>query len=984
MRRNAIRSKTMMADPDFAAHVRAGMSRQNNIKVISRFRPLIDFEMTDEDQSPTDNHALVNFLSENTIAAGPGFETFTLDHVFDPDSKQSEVYEIVGKPVIEDVLNGYNGTIFAYGQTGSGKTHTMMGKNIFEEEYKGIIPRAAQQIFEAVQSDYGEIEYTLKCSMLEIYKETLRDLLVAESVKLKIKECPRRGIHVQGLTEVCVTNENDMIEVLTIGQQMRTVATTKLNKASSRSHLLFTLEVIQKLPNDSEKKGKLNLVDLAGSEKVSHSGVTGNNLEETKKINLSLSALGNVIHALISYSDHIPYRDSKLTRLLQESLGGNYKTTLIVACSPSARAIEETLNTLKFAVRAKKIKNKATINIKNSPESYIKMIEKLKAELAEARREINLLRSERDFAGESRSVASLSPILKDPPLPGLLHSNTITLAELASPKNYIDSSRVSTYEDSQLDLKRSPFSTFEPDYLTTSFQLKPFDSSFPSSPDPEAIKFNNEAFEKKIRKYKKKTKFLKRENTDLREKVAELEAKVTSTKTKQLQNEQKAHEFYEKYNKVVLGNNKENNTLKLIQEENEKLVLQVSKFTKALDSLNIKYKDVNEKLINSHQITEVEFDDLTEVSILQLTTPVMGEQELSELEACRTENLEVITNSLSINPRDLSRISDPYTDEIKKAVENNDELNRDISIFHLKNQLIHASMINSNLVRGIHALDWKFRLLADKYSLKKMLVSHQKEQIDSLEKMIDFLHDSHMHMLKLYEQVNPEKPNLSKKDLVLIPKAQMLKSFTPSAVAKRRRLSTTKLIDSCESTRENSKSKDDLDCYSMDTFSFQLKYSNLETSLELQRLYNNELKRTNEFLKEQSETYQKMLNNFEKDVFKAQKEERERWRKFFIELKENCEKELLRKQSEVVRLNTLLGKWADQYMELQESLSFSSKPFSQSSYEEMKKLIKDTITNSYTSPTPSLKEVFRKSPLKRSFSSYPAPYVKPHGDINPI
>ena len=304
------------------------------------------------------------------IGEGSDVESFTFDRVFPPSSTQEEVYEFIGKKTIEDVLLGYNGTIFAYGQTGSGKTHTMLG-DVYHEQMQGIIPRAAAQIFDTIESDEHEIEFVLKCSLLEIYKESLRDLLEIESVNLQIKECPRRGIYVKGLTEVCITTEQEFIDLLCLGQKLRTVATTKLNSSSSRSHFIFILEVLQKLPNDSEKKGILNLVDLAGSEKVSHSGVTGNNLEEAKKINLSLSALGKVIQSLICNNEHIPYRDSKLTRLLQESLGGNFKTTLLVTCSPAARSQSETLDSLRFAVRAKAIKNKARINVKNPPENYI-------------------------------------------------------------------------------------------------------------------------------------------------------------------------------------------------------------------------------------------------------------------------------------------------------------------------------------------------------------------------------------------------------------------------------------------------------------------------------------------------------------------------------------------------------------------------------------------------------------------------------------
>jgi hypothetical protein len=229
--------------------------------------------------------------------------------------------------------------------------------------------------------------------MLEIYKETLRDLLTPEGSDLRIKEDPHKGIYVQGLTEVFVTSEEEMLEVIAIGEQMRTVSATKCNAVSSRSHQLFFLEVKQRFPNDSEKRGILNLVDLAGSEKINHSGVTGNNLQEAKKINLSLSALGNVIHSLMVGAEHIPYRDSKLTRLLQESLGGNYKTTLLVALSPSSRHFDETFSSLKFAQRAKHIKTKASINLKSSPETYQLIIDQLTEELKRTQGELMMLRT---------------------------------------------------------------------------------------------------------------------------------------------------------------------------------------------------------------------------------------------------------------------------------------------------------------------------------------------------------------------------------------------------------------------------------------------------------------------------------------------------------------------------------------------------------------------------------------------------------------
>lgn len=180
----------------------------------------------------------------------------------------------------------------------------------------------------------------------------------------------------------------DLIDLLSFGDKQRTVAATRMNNYSSRSHSLFIMEIIQKFPSEAEKRGKLNLVDLAGSEKVGKTGATGDLLEEAKKINLSLSCLGFVIHALTSQYEHIPYRDSKLTRILQESLGGNYKTSLIVGCSPHSSNKEEIISTLKFAARAKAIKNQYKMNIQNSPEALMAVIESLKIELEDCRTEM--------------------------------------------------------------------------------------------------------------------------------------------------------------------------------------------------------------------------------------------------------------------------------------------------------------------------------------------------------------------------------------------------------------------------------------------------------------------------------------------------------------------------------------------------------------------------------------------------------------------
>jgi kinesin family protein 5 len=383
---NALASTLGLAPKDFGPPS-SNKVQSSNIKVVARFRPLNKMEQ-ELMQNGLGTDAAV-FPDDNSVYVLPDSNTIiTLDRVFSPASCQADVYDFVGKETLDDVLAGYNGTIFAYGQTSSGKTFTMFG-DLHEDEMRGIIPRAMRHIFDHIGSvsDY-DTEFVLKCSMLEIYKENLYDLLNDRNSDLKIKENPRKGIYVDGLHEENVVDEEELLNVLEIGGKAKMMAATRMNQHSSRSHTLFIMEITQQLPNQSEKKGRLNLVDLAGSEKISKTGAQGETLEEAKKINLSLSCLGNVINALTTGADHIPYRDSKLTRILQDSLGGNYKTSLVVTCSPHSSNREESISTLKFASRAKTIKTHYKMNIMSSPESLAIIVEQLRLQLEDARNEL--------------------------------------------------------------------------------------------------------------------------------------------------------------------------------------------------------------------------------------------------------------------------------------------------------------------------------------------------------------------------------------------------------------------------------------------------------------------------------------------------------------------------------------------------------------------------------------------------------------------
>ncbi|CAG8439614.1 7902_t:CDS:10 [Acaulospora colombiana] len=382
------------------------MSAGNNIKVVCRFRPQNSREIK-EGGVP-----IIQYDDNGDTCHMEGKEfqgNFTFDRIFPPETAQKSVFDESIKPIVDEVLSGYNGTVFAYGQTGSGKTHTMMG-NMDDDEFKGLIPRIVEQIFYSILTSPSTIEYTVKVSYMEIYMERIPIRIIklpvhftslAQNDNLPIHEEKNRGVYVKGLLEVYVSSVQEVYEVMKRGGSARIVAYTNMNAESSRSHSIFVITVSQKnLSDGSIKSGKLSLVDLAGSEKVGilevgKTGASGQTLEEAKKINKSLSALGMVINNLTDgKSTHIPYRDSKLTRILQESLGGNSRTTLIINSSPSSFNEAETLSTLRFGMRAKTIKNKAKVNAELSPTELKALLKKAKSEAVSFQQYIAALEGE--------------------------------------------------------------------------------------------------------------------------------------------------------------------------------------------------------------------------------------------------------------------------------------------------------------------------------------------------------------------------------------------------------------------------------------------------------------------------------------------------------------------------------------------------------------------------------------------------------------
>jgi len=407
-----------------------GLSHTDNIGVYVRVRP----PNAREGSSPCRGIVRVDPISSTVHLVAEAQRSFAFDGVLGENANQEEVFQLVGTSIGEACLSGFNGSIYVYGQTGSGKTHTMQGPvasvhSMHSDERRGIMCRILDLIFSEIAKRHNEsdsVEYSCRCSYLEIYKEQITDLLEPGSTNLQVREDINRGVYVERLSELSVWTVSDALHVLWKGLHQRHVGATQMNELSSRSHAVFTL-VLEATSTTSggvtsTRVARLNLIDLAGSERQSfdpHSSTPHESLrvKEAGAINKSLSALTNVIMSLSSSGQKrrnsmganrpfVRYRDSKLTFLLRDSLGGNSKTVIVACVSPSALCFGETLSTLKFAARAKRIQCTAVMN-----EEYSGTVESLMLEVKNLKQQLKLLSSRGLYdtgAGGTASQVSLA------------------------------------------------------------------------------------------------------------------------------------------------------------------------------------------------------------------------------------------------------------------------------------------------------------------------------------------------------------------------------------------------------------------------------------------------------------------------------------------------------------------------------------------------------------------------------------------------
>ncbi|RHZ75213.1 hypothetical protein Glove_216g122 [Diversispora epigaea] len=545
------------------------------VQVAVRVRPLTEDDFVN---IPTRFQKNVLFTSQFTpnqvTVIGEKKQTYTFDHVFGPEATQKEIFDKTVKGMVDKFTEGYNVTILAYGQTSSGKTHTMgtiyCSQSPQSPDLKGIIPRSMDALFTKINSEkYKKCKFTINVSFVEVHNEDLIDLLAEEGdyeckPQVMIREDTKGSIILSGLQEISVNNEVEVMNLLARGSLIRHVGATDMNSKSSRSHAIFSVILSQQKSNNEGNlltvMSKFHFVDLAGSERLKRTSALGDRIKEGICINSGLLALGNVISALgdSSINSHIPYRDSKLTRLLQDSLGGNAQTLMIACVTPAEYNIHETVNTLKYANRARNIKNNAKVNLEETGWNDIEHLQRLVLKL---RTEIKAIKSSNEIPKSGRNTP-MSPLF-----------------EFTKNKNNKDVEEL----EKQLQEIQNSYTELSVKYSKASKDIKDFQNII-TGPDQNVIDSRKdmdkiqESINPIISKYEKTISELENELSSTRKVISE---------TDELINEQEA--------KLLEAENQSNQSIRLINDLKDK----IQNHNKRNETTDEYIKDLEEKL-NSH------------------------------------------------------------------------------------------------------------------------------------------------------------------------------------------------------------------------------------------------------------------------------------------------------------------------------------------------------------------------------------------------
>ena len=761
--------------------------QRDNVKVAIRIRPLNEKERQECGKSgiciQEPNKTLsIDIKSEK--------KSFTFDYIASEEVTQQEVFERIGKPITSSCLSGYNGTIFAYGQTGAGKTFTILGNQIeniesftlsSEYPYRGLLPRCFEYLFNAISEESlkSNTKFLIKCSYLEIYQEQVNDLLDPNPQNLQLREDMRHGVYVDGLIEETVTNVNETYNILKTGTQNRHVGCTSMNKESSRSHSVFTLVIESKESRDgitNFRISRFSLIDLAGSERQKATDCAGERLKEAGMINKSLSALGNVINSLVDISEgksrHIHYRDSKLTFLLKDSLGGNSKTYIVANISPSITVIGETLSTLKFAQRAKQIKNSAVVN-----EDTSGAVSMLRYEVKRLKDELCLAK-EQNICNKCNSMVcenddKLLEILEETIRLKEEDKNTYN-SQILNKENYIQGlkSALAKFENkisndkmilkfrdaTILSLQNSNFDE-NAEIKGLKKEVEILREQIESNPVAAKLFVENEKLSAEILELKaekaenpdfsnQKVAELELLNCRLREninplihqkekiceKLAKTEHKKNSLKTKKKELESTVFKLQEKITDLELMNftlKSENNVL---NEESNLRDLSIDDILfseqdlSAADKIDEILTSVNEQQI----ILQTEFlNKLKSEELIQELQEKIAkiEQENEELK----EKVEKNSGSSQIHESEMKKIAEElsYLEDSYQKKEQEAEAN--------KKELIQLFDQNSELVKSIQELQYLLRITSDRTTLlEKDLENSQKNSKENEEKNLNF------------------------------------------------------------------------------------------------------------------------------------------------------------------------------------------------------------------------------------------------------